>query len=81
MIPPEQAVAIAREYILCNYPDCVEDNPEVFHFPAELRPDNWLNNDAWLVTFPWKPVEGLERSSRGCSILVDMESGELLLPQ
>jgi len=82
MITVEEAVSIARRFLQCrypnHYPDCVEDAPKVDHLRADLRPDGRLDSDAWEVWFPWKPVDGMIRTSRGCGVIVDMASGRVL---
>jgi hypothetical protein len=78
MITADEAVAIARDYIQQHYGDRVEDTPQVSQLRADLRPDDLQHADAWEVCFPWKPVKGLFRSSRGCCVHIDMKSGELI---
>ena len=78
MINKDQAILIARNYIQDAFSEYVEDTPKISRLLASLRPDNRMDSDAWEVCFPWKPVEGMYRSSRGCLVLVDMQSGEVL---
>lgn len=78
MITSAKAIVIARNYVQTNYPDCVEDTPQISRLPGRLRPDEQVDTDAWEICFPWKPVKGLFRSSLGCSLLIDMKTGEIL---
>jgi hypothetical protein len=78
MISEDKAIAVARRRIWNDYGEFVLDAPRVWRLLADLRPDADASADAWEVCFPWKPVPGLYRSSLGCCVLVDAESGEVV---
>jgi len=78
VISKQQAIDIARLYVSRHYDGFVEDAPEASRLRADLRPDNRTDADVWEVLFPWKPVEGLIRSSPGCGVLIDADTGDIL---
>ena len=72
------AITTARQCLLDNdYGPLFIDEPYVLRVPAAIRRDDGTA-DLLEVVFPWKPVDGLYRTSRGCSVYIDSETGEVV---
>ena len=78
MVTAEEAVVIAKGFLLQNYPNLVEETPTVRRPTPCFRPPKWQDRDIWEIFFRWKPVLGMVRSTRGCYVFIDVVSGEIL---